>query len=353
VFDTWMTSSMSPEISVRWLERSGDFDKMFPLSMRPQSHDIIRTWAFYTILKAYLHFGEIPWKDIAIGTYVLDSKGRGMHKSKGNMVWTEDLLEKYPVDVVRYWVGTATFGEDIPYQEKDLVTGKKFLTKLWNASRFVLDGLKGYRPKRPGRLTEIDRWILSKLNDLVREATRDYEGYMTGNAKRKTEQFFWHVFCDYYLEIVKDRLYNPGSYERFEMDSAKFTLYHVLLSVLKILAPIIPHVTEEVYQAYFRKFEKSKSIHVSVWPGFDPSLTDRKAEKTGDAAVDVISSVRKFKSESSLSMAEPVRYLTVDSSLVKPVLREIQKTMKVGSVKIGKAKGRVTETFKIWLDIVK
>ena len=353
VFDTWMTSSMSPEISVRWLEKPRDFDKMFPLSMRPQSHDIIRTWTFYTILKAYLHFGRIPWKDIAIGTYVLDSKGRGMHKSKGNIIWTEDLLKKYPVDVVRYWVGTATFGEDLPYQEKDLVTGKKFLTKLWNASRFVLANLKVYRPKRPRRFTEMDKWMLSKLNGLVKETTKDFEEYRTGNAKRRVEHFFWHVFCDNYLEIVKDRLYRSGSYEKYETDSAKFTLHYVLLSILKLLAPIVPHLTEDIYQHYFRKIEGRKSIHISSWPRFDSSLTDRKSEKIGDIAVDVISGIRKFKSENSMSLAEPLRYVTIDSKQVKPVLKDIQKTMRIGNIKIGKAKGKRTETFKIGLDVTK
>jgi valyl-tRNA synthetase len=353
VFDTWMTSSMSPEIAIRWLEKPRDFGRMFPMSMRPQSHDIIRTWAFYTILKAYLHFRKIPWKDIAIGTYVLDSKGRGMHKSKGNIVWTEDLLKKYSVDVVRYWVGTATFGEDLPYQEKDMVTGQRFLTKLWNASRFALDKLKGYKPVKPKKFTEIDKWILTKISDLIRETTKDFEEYRTGEAKRKTEQFFWHVFCDYYLEIVKDRLYNEGSYERWETESAKFVLHHVLLSVLKLLAPIVPHITEEIYQIYFRKSEGHKSIHVSGWPEFDSSLADRKSEKIGDIAVDVIAYLRRFKSESSLSMAEPLRYVTIGSNKVKPVLKDIQKTMRIGNVKTGKAKGLKTEVFGIGLEIVK
>ncbi|UCC91324.1 MAG: valine--tRNA ligase, partial [Candidatus Aenigmatarchaeota archaeon] len=353
VFDTWMTSSMSPAIAVRWLKKPKSFGRMFPLSMRPQSHDIIRTWAFYTILKSYLHFRKIPWKDIAIGTYVLDSKGRGMHKSKGNIVWTEDLLKKYSVDVVRYWVGTATFGEDLPYQEKDLVTGKRFLTKLWNASRFALMNLKSYKPKKPKRFKEMDRWILSKLNDLVKETTKDFEEYRTGSAKRKTEQFFWHTFCDSYLEIVKDRLYNPGSYERYEIESARFTLYHVLLSILKLLAPITPHITEEIYQHYFRRNERSKSIHVSDWPKFDSSLTDRKSEKIGDIAVDVISSIRKFKSANSLSLAEPLRCATIDSNKLKPVLKDIQKTMRIENIRIGKAKGKESETFKIGLEIRK
>ncbi len=198
VFDTWMTSSMSPEIAIRWLEKPDQFKHMFPTSLRPQSHDIIRTWAFYTILKAYLHFKEIPWKDIAIGTYVLDPKGRGMHKSKGNVIWTDDLLKKYNVDVVRYWVGTATFGEDLLYHEKDLIEGQRFLTKIWNSARFAFMHLKDYK-KEKVKLEIVDKWILFKLSGLIEDITKNFDEYKTGEVTRKTEQFFWHTFCDNYL----------------------------------------------------------------------------------------------------------------------------------------------------------
>ena len=187
----------------------------------------------------------------------------------------------------------------------------------------------------------------------MKKTTKDFGEYRTGSAKTKVEQFFWHTFCDHYLEIIKDRLYNQGSYGKWEVDSAKFTLYYALLSILKLLAPVTPHITEEIYQLYFRKSEHSRSIHVSDWPKFDSSLADRKAEKTGDLAVDVIASIRKFKSETSLSMAEPLQRVTIDSSLVKPVLKDIQKTMRIENISIGKTKGKESETFKIGLEIRK
>jgi valyl-tRNA synthetase len=352
VFDTWMTSSMSPQIATRWLENPKVFERLFPMSLRPQSHDIIRTWAFYTILKSYLHFGKIPWKNIAIGTYVLDPKGKGMHKSKGNVIWTEDLLSKYNVDVIRYWVGTATFGEDLPFQEKDLVRGKKFLTKLWNASRFVLSHLDS-DVRKPKTFEIIDRWVLSKLNSLIKEVTKNFENYRTGEAKRMIEQFFWHVFCDYYLEIVKNRLYNKDKYSKESIDSAKFTLYHSLLSILKLLAPIIPHITEEIYHLYFVRKERKSSIHVSGWPTFERRLTDRKAERLGDLAVDIISTLRRYKSDHNLSMVEPLERVIIDSKEVKPVLRDIKETMKIRNLEIGKAKGLKTEVFGIVIEVCK
>ena len=149
VFDTWMTSSNSPEVALRWLEKPEQYKKLAPMSLRPQGHDIIRTWAFYTILKSYLLFKRIPWETITINTYVLDSKGRGMSKSKGNAIWADDLIDKYDVDSFRYWVGTAGLGSDLPFNESELVAGKKFITKLWNASKFSFMNLDDYKGKKP------------------------------------------------------------------------------------------------------------------------------------------------------------------------------------------------------------
>ncbi|RMF54860.1 valine--tRNA ligase [Candidatus Woesearchaeota archaeon] len=346
VFDTWMTSSMSPEIAVRWLKKPESFKKMFPTSLRPQSHDIIRTWAFYTILKAYLHFNEIPWKDIAIGTFVLDPKGRGMHKSKGNAIWTHELLDKYNVDVVRYWVGTATWGEDLPFQEKDLVAGQRFLTKLWNASKFVIMNVKGFSKKDKEELEVIDKWLLSKLSRLVKQTTEFFDAYRTSEAKKAAEQFFWHVFCDNYLEIVKHRLYENKKGSK----AAKHTLYQALLTILKLFSPIVPHITEEIYQLFFREYEKEKSIHVSEWP--KEGEADEKALETGDKAVAIISAVRRHKSENNMSLKTPIKELVIECD--KKTEAELNKTIddikgatNAEKISFGKADKEVFEGIKI------
>lgn len=327
VFDTWMTSSMTPQIIAKWLEKPNQYQKMFPLSLRPQSHDIIRTWAFYTILKSYLHFKQIPWKDIAIGTFVLDSKGRGMHKSKGNAIWTEDLLEKFNVDVIRYWVGTATFGEDLPFQEKDLVTGNKFLTKLWNASKFVLMHLENYKLEKPKKLQSIDSWFLAKLSQLTKESTDLMMQYKIGDSTRLIENFFWHTFCDNYLEFIKDRIYNPDKRGKDAKISAQYTLYQSLQVILKLLAPITPHITEEIYQSYYSKKEKIKSIHISEWP--KPITLDKTAEKAGDRFVEIVREARKFKAEKKVSLKTRIN-LTLDKkdeSLLKQMLEDLKATL--------------------------
>lgn len=321
VFDTWMTSSMTPQIAGRWLEKPKQFKKLYPFSLRPQSHDIIRTWAFYTVLKSYYHFKKIPWKDIALGTYVLDSKGRGMHKSKGNAVWADDLLKKYNVDVFRYWVGTAKWGEDLPFLEKDLVAGHRFLNKLWNASKFSLMHLKDYEGK--GKLEGFDKWLLLKLNKVIEAVTKSFDSYDTSEAKKVVEQFFWHDFCDNYLEIVKDRLYNPDERGKDSRKAAQYCLFNGLLNVLKMIAPIMPHVSEEIYQDYFAKKEKKKSIHISDWP---KKFNLKGDLKDGEKAVEIITKVRQFKTKHKKSLKEEVN-LVLDKKLeksLKPFLKDLE-----------------------------
>ena len=338
VFDTWMTSSMSPQCACRWLEKPDVYKKIYPMSLRPQSHDIIRTWAFYTILKSYLHFKSIPWTDIALGTYVLDPHGKGMHKSKGNVVWTHELLDKYSVDIVRYWVGTAKWGEDLPFQEKDCVAGQRFLIKLWNASRFCFMHLADYDGKKPKKLELIDRWLLSKLHKVIKVATERFDDYDSSESKKAAEVFFWHDFCDNYLELVKDRIYNE-SRGKESKHAAQYTLYTALLSIIKILAPIVPHITEELYQAYFLQHEKAKSIHISEWPKYDEQIVDEETEKIGEAAVEIVSAVRKHKSEKNVSLKAEIKHLKIESPVeLNEVLEDIKSVTKALEVSVKKGK---------------
>ncbi len=348
VFDTWMTSSMTPQISLRWLEKPEMFKRLFPVSLRPQSHDIIRTWAFYTILKSYLHFKEIPWENIAIGTFVLDSKGRGMSKSKGNVVWTDELLKKYNVDTVRYWISTASWGEDLKYKEEDVEQGKRFLTKLWNASRFTLMHLKGFNPekiKNP-ELKTIDKWILSKYNKLLKESKGYFDIYKSQEAKKSIEYFFWHVFCDNYLEMVKKRVYEPK--DKKEKESALYVLYKVLLGILKMIAPFVPFITEEIYHAYFKEIEGEKSIHLTLWDTYNAKETDKISEELGDKAVEIISYVRKYKSENNMSLKTEISKLIIDSKEdLSDVYDLIKNTINIKKIEKGKADKKITDDIKV------
>jgi len=181
----------------------------------------------------------------------------------------------------------------LPYEDKELRRGVKMINKLWNASKFTLLHLDGYDLKFD-ELEITDRWLLSKLNRLIGVCTDSFNDYEFSNVKKTLENFFWHTFCDVYLEIVKDRLYTPERGEEAKR-SAQYTLYVALLAMLKMMAPIMPHITEEIYHVYFAEKENCKSIHISKWPELVGGMIDETVEETGDKAEDVISAVRKYK----------------------------------------------------------
>jgi len=296
VLDTWATSSLTPQLALGLIKNK----LKIPMSLRPQAHDIIRTWAFYTITKSYVHEKKIPWKDVMVSGFVTLGKEK-MSKSKGNIVSPQEVLEKFGADAMRYWAAGPKLGENLDYQEQDLVAGKKFVTKIFNASRFIFMNLKDYKKEKPKEMKSLDRLFLSKLAKVVNDVTENFEKYEYSKAKQEIEKFFWKDFCDNYLEIVKKRVYAEESDEKL---SAQYTLYKSFLLILKLIAPIMPFITEEVYQNYFKKFEKVKSIHLCDWPEvkvFDLDEWD-KCHLIYEKLIDVISKVRQEKSKKKKAM---------------------------------------------------
>jgi valyl-tRNA synthetase len=335
VFDTWFISSMTPEIVLQWVNKSKLFEKNFPEDLRPQGYEIIRTWAFYTIVKAAYHFNNIPWKNIIVHGMVLDPKGKAMHKSLGNAIEPVDLVNKFCADALRFWSCSAKIGEDLPIQEKELASGQKTITKLWNASKFAFMNLEGYKQEKLKSLEIMDRWIVSKLQGLIKKCEDGFENYDLFTPKTETENFFWHVFCDNYLEIIKKRIYEPSSKE--EKISAQYTLYQSLLTILKLMAPIMPHITEELYQKYYRKNEKTKSIHISKWPEFDKKLVDEKIEKIGDKFIEILGKVRQIKTKNQKSLkAEIILAVEKDDlRILNPVLKDLKAVTSALEIKEG------------------
>lgn len=262
VLDTWATSSLTPQIALT-LDGAENMVKI-PFSLRPQGHDIIRTWAFYTIVKSLMHEEKIPWVDIMVSGNV-SMNGEKMSKSKGNVVNPRIVLDTYGADPLRFWAAGSKLGEDLDYLEKDLLGGKKFVTKLQNASKFVFMGLTDFDGKKPDTFEKVDELFLEKLNSLVKICTESFENYEYSKVKMAVESFFWQSFCDNYLEIVKNRVYNATGDKK---KSAQYVLYQSLLTIIKLIAPIMPFITEEIYQEYFKKNEKGESIHISEWPKF-------------------------------------------------------------------------------------
>lgn len=343
VMDTWATSSMTPQIAASLFPDM--YGKLYPMDLRPQAHDIITFWLFNTLAKSQMHNNKNPWKDVMISGWALDPHSQKMSKSKGNVVEPQVAIEKYSADSLRFWAAGSKLGEDLPYQEKDLVTGAKTVTKLWNASRFVIMNLADYKPKGTEKLEIIDKWLLAKLNRAVTASTDAFKSYEYSAAKSITEKFFWN-FTDYYLEMVKERLYNSQNYSPASMESARFTLYNALISILKLFAPIMPHATEEIYQLFFRQFEKAKSIHISKWPDFGEVYAEE--ERLGDMAAEIIAALRKYKSNNSMSMNQELERVVIDNQEIMPIAEVIKSTMKIKQLVFGKVEdGIETETARI------
>ena len=322
VLDTWATSSLTPQLAVDLFKGKKIYKKLFPMSLRPQAHDIITFWLFNTVVKSQLHFKKNPWKDVVISGHALDPKGKKMSKSLGNAIEPQKMIEKYSADALRFWAAGSKLGDDLPFQEKDLVTGEKFITKIWNAGKFVFMNLEDYDNKKVKNLELMDKWILSKLSGIIKTSTDFFEKYEYVRTKSEVDNFFWHTFADNYLEIVKDRIYNKEQRGEKARKSAKYTLYTTLLSVVKMMAPIMPHITEELFQLHFKKYEKEKSIHKTLWPSLN--MSDEKAEKAGDWFISILEDVRRAKSEKSLSMKKPVKKIIAKGKITKEEFSEIR-----------------------------
>ncbi len=307
VFDTWMTSSMTPQLACQWLKNDKLYKRLYPMSLRPQSHDIIRTWSFYTILKSYLHFKSIPWTDVMIGTYILDSKGKGMHKSKGNVIRLDDMLNKYPVDAIRYWAATVNIGEDVPFIEKEFTRGSKVLIKLWNTARFA----EMWKFTEGGVNLQIaDKWILSRLRQVMGNYIKFFENHEIAKARKELEMFFFNEFADYYLEMIKYRLYSK---DPKQMKGAIWTLYVSLFDILQMWAPFLPHTTEEIYQTLLKNHVKAKSIHTTQLD-FKKRQIDFDALTLGKTAIDVIAKIKQYKQKKGLNLGAELDNLTISSS---------------------------------------
>ncbi|MDJ0975930.1 MAG: valine--tRNA ligase [Planctomycetota bacterium] len=303
VMDTWATSSETPQINARWGEAEGPRRCPLPMTMRPQAHDIIRTWAFYTIVKSWLHFGEVPWRDAMVSGHVQAPGRQKISKSKGNAPTDpRDMLTAHGADPTRYWALSATLGNDYVYNEDDLKQGRRLCVKLWNASKFAMRHLESYDPKgAPPAPHPMDSWIRTRLADTVRLATDNLERYEFGIAKGDIERFFWNDLCDNYLEMIKDRLYDESPEGAEARRAAQAGLYDALYGVVRLLTPFVPHVAESVYQTLFAAAEGVDSVAQTPWPDATTIDEAETAEQDGAAAVSVLTAIRRWRSEQKIS----------------------------------------------------
>jgi valyl-tRNA synthetase len=345
VMDTWATSSLTPQIAANWGGGADDItDRVFPMDLRPQAHEIIRTWLFYTVLRSHYELGVLPWRHAAISGWILDPDRKKMSKSKGNAVTPLDLLAQYGSDAVRYWAASARLGADTAFDQAQLRVGRRLAVKLLNVSKLVLAALP-----RPAGLeaqadplalvTEpLDRALLARLGALAAATASALEGYEHARALELAEEFFW-FFCDDYVELVKARAY--GSRGDGPAASAVATLRLALCALVRLFAPFLPFVTEEVWSWW-----QPGSVHQARWPepaefgGPAPDEASPDEHSTGGllaAASGAITAVRAAKSVAKLSMRAPARELVITAepswlAAARAVLPDVQAAGQVGEV---------------------
>jgi valyl-tRNA synthetase len=305
VMDTWATSSLTPQIAGRWEDDPDLFARVFPMHLRPQSHEIIRTWLFTTVVRSELEHGCLPFEHVAISGWVLDPDRKKMSKSKGNVVTPRALLDTYGTDAVRYWAASGRPGVDTAADENQMKVGRRLAIKILNASRFVLSRLGDEAPPAPEAVREpVDIAMLASLSSVIGEATTAFEGFDYARALERTEAFFWS-FCDDYLELVKARAY--GSSDSEAALSARAALALALSIQLRLLAPFLPFVTEEAWSWWH-----DGSIHRAPWPDRDElPLPAHASSAVLDVAASVLSEIRKAKTAARRSMRAPVARLVV------------------------------------------
>lgn len=318
VMDTWNTSSLTPYICYNLFTQPKDpFTKdtlqFLPMGMRPHAHDIIRTWTFYTIVKAWMHNKTIPWNEVVISGHVLSNEKEKISKSRANNpLAPENLLARYPADAIRYWTASGSLGHDISFSETQLKVGQRLITKLWNAFRFADPHLEEFTPtETPKELGVVNEWIL----DTISHAFQKYQDYFKQHefslALDTIEKFFWADFCDNYLELIKNQLFNPQEYEETAIYATKWTLYHVGLRILQLYAPYMPYITESIYQLQYQKQLGVSSIHQTKFSTIQIPHQFASAETIMPHIITVITTVRKLKTEHQLSLKTALADLVI------------------------------------------
>ncbi len=332
VCDCWVDSSITPLIIAGWPDEER-MKKLYPVSLRPQGVEIVRTWAFYTIYRSGVALTGIPpFETILLNGNVLAPDGKKMSKSLGNVISPSELLKDYPADAIRQWAAmSGAMAKDRPFSYEDIHYAKAFLNKLWNASKFVINA--GIRQEKPARLKTVDRWILSKLNATIKEVSEAMERYEFHKAIHAIHRFFWNDFCDYYLEYVKYRVY-----ENNEKEGALYALTEVLEKTLLLLAPFTPHITEEIYQIFGRG-----SVHKQRWP-FGEKV-DEEAVKKGEMLKEIVSKIRQYKSNNRLSQGAELERCVVKGSIDEELKEEIKHVCRVKEVVVERSEGELAVEF--------
>lgn len=343
VMDTWNTSSITPYICYSLYAHttdnvftSADAQKFIPMSMRPQAHDIIRTWAFDTIVKVWMHNNTIPWFNIVISGHVLSGEKEKLSKSKGNAnLSPQNLLEQHPADAIRYWTASGALGSDVAFSEAQIKIGQRLITKLWNAFLFIREHTANIKLDEPYNPEEslglANEWLLHEASVTFTRYTADFERHEFGLALDWIEKFFWTSFCDNYLEIIKDQLFKPENYPAEQVAATRWTLYQVGLRILQWYAPYLPHVTETIYAHLYKPQVTISSLHITTFEKIQAPFTFEQSAQIMKMLIEIIGHVRRLKTEKQLSLKTPLSTLHIslpNPSEYNPFLMEHEQLLR-------------------------
>jgi valyl-tRNA synthetase len=301
VFDTWFTSGNTPQINTL----AGG---KIPYSLRPQGHDIIRTWTFYTLVMAYYQEQGIPWENIAISGHLLLRKGQKISKKTGGgNLRPEEQIDLHSADAIRWTTAGSSLGLDSYYTEEEIQMGKKIVNKLFNAGNFVFSSLNNFDPSKYKITESFDKWIVNLSENTAQSMSKYFQKFDYSHSRELIHSFFWNNFCDYYLEIIKKRIYELDDSDPAKI-SAQSALYKTFLNILKMFAPFIPFITENLYQNYYQQYELPKSIHLTSWPQKSQKFIDKK---TVNHIIEIISLVRGQKTNDNKPLNQVIKTLTI------------------------------------------
>jgi len=361
VMDTWMTSSLTPLINSLWAFDDPRHQQIYPMDVRVQAFEIIRTWLFYTTVKSQHHTDSLPWKQVMISGWGLDEKGKKMSKRAGNFVDPMTVIAKYSADALRFWSAGATLGNDLRYNERDVADGKRLMNKLWNAIRFIsmylADEAGNPRPLTPGEPTLVDRWIVSRFHQVVQDASQRLDQYEYSLALRGIERFFFAEFCDNYLEIVKERFWKPERFTAGQVEAARYTLWSLGYGLLKLFAPFIPYITEELYLIVYKQYGGPDSIHVDAWPVFDSARVDEQADELGRTLVAILTGARRWKTEQQVHQGHPLRSMEIScpdrlKEFLTPALEDLRAAARADAIGFAAGGAIQTEMEGVTLNLV-
>ena len=340
VLDTWFSSALWPFSTLGWPEDTPELKKYYPTDLLYTGADIIFFWVARMIMMGMYVMGDVPFRTVNFHGLVRDSKGQKMSKTKGNGTDPLTAVDKFGADALRYWVATAPIGTDLRYSDDEVKRGSKLLTKLWNAAKYVLMNLTDFEPDTApqiaieNRFIE-DRWVLSELNKTIAEVRRHLDKYDNYNSRAAIDTFFYDVFCDQYLEFIKDRFWSPEKYSAQSKIAAQWTLFEVLRAVIGLYAPFIPFQTEELWQKIYKPYEGGQTLHLTAYPAVD-SARDTDVSQM-QIALDILKNIRGLRTERKVGNGAKLETLTIPAETPAALHGLIKSAARANNVVLGDA----------------